>query len=274
MGAGTHDVADRAKPAVRGRAVRMKPMAEDWERAVAVVAHPDDLEYGAAAAVARWTAQGKHVAYVLVSSGEAGIAGQDPAEVGPLREEEERRSAAMVGVSDVLFLGHPDGLIEYGVPLRRDLARALRQLQPDVVITMSFDLTWGEDGPVNHADHRAVGLAVLDACRDAANEWVFPELGLPRAQVKDAYVAVSGQSEPLRGRHRHHRRGHRVASRSTAPTWRASAATSTRTSSSGTWPATSAWPRAASTRSDCSTTRWADRSRQGLRRWCSGRCRP
>jgi LmbE family N-acetylglucosaminyl deacetylase len=170
----------------------MKPMPEDWSRAVAVVAHPDDLEYGAAAAVARWTRQGKHVSYVMVSSGEAGIAGQDPAVVGPLREEEERRSAAIVGVSEVLFLGHTDGLIEYGIPLRRDLARALRQLQPDVVITMSFDLTWGEGGPVNHADHRAVGLAVLDACRDAANEWVFPELALPPSHIKDAYVAASG----------------------------------------------------------------------------------
>jgi LmbE family N-acetylglucosaminyl deacetylase len=170
----------------------MKPMAEDWSRAVAVVAHPDDLEYGAASAVARWTVQGKQVAYVLATSGEAGIAGQEPAVVGPLREEEERRSAAIVGVSDVVFLGHPDGLIEYGVPLRRDLTRALRQLQPDVVITMSFELTWGEDGPVNHADHRVVGLAVLDACRDAANEWIFPELGLPRAQIKDAYVVGTG----------------------------------------------------------------------------------
>src|SRR5262245_44066690 len=88
--------------------VRMKPMPEDWDRAVAVVAHPDDLEYGAAAAVARWTGQGKQVAYVIASSGEAGIAGQDPVVVGPLREAEERRSAAIVGVSEVLFLGHPD----------------------------------------------------------------------------------------------------------------------------------------------------------------------
>ena len=53
---------------------------------------------------------------------------------------------------------------------------------------MSFDLTWGEDGPVNHADHRAVGLRALDACRDAANEWVFRDVGLPRATIKDAYV--------------------------------------------------------------------------------------
>jgi LmbE family N-acetylglucosaminyl deacetylase len=170
----------------------MEPMAEDWDRAVAVVAHPDDLEYGTAAAVARWTGQGKHVCYVLASSGEAGIAGRNPAEVGPLREEEERRSAAVVGVSEVIFLGHPDGLIEYGVPLRRDLASAFRQLRPDVVITMSFDLTWGEDGPVNHSDHRAVGLAVLDACRDAANEWMFPELGPPVTSIKHAYVAATG----------------------------------------------------------------------------------
>jgi LmbE family N-acetylglucosaminyl deacetylase len=170
----------------------MQPMAEDWTRAVCVVAHPDDLEYGAASAVARWTSQGKEICYVLVTSGEAGIEGRDPAEVGPLREDEERRSAAVVGVSEVSFLGHPDGMIEYGLPLRRDLARAFRQLQPEVVITMSFDLTWGEDGPVNHADHRAVGLAVLDACRDAANSWVFREQELPRAEIKDAYVASSG----------------------------------------------------------------------------------
>jgi LmbE family N-acetylglucosaminyl deacetylase len=170
----------------------MKPMPEDWSRAVAVVAHPDDLEYGVAAAVARWTGQGKTVAYVLASSGEAGIAGQDPAQVGPLREDEERRSAALVGVTEVEFLGHPDGLIEYGIPLRRDLAGALRRHQPEVVITSSFDLTWGEEGPVNHADHRAVGLAVLDACRDAANEWVFPELGPPCRSITGAYVAASG----------------------------------------------------------------------------------
>jgi LmbE family N-acetylglucosaminyl deacetylase len=170
----------------------VQPMAEDWTRGVAVVAHPDDLEYGAASAIARWTGQGKSIAYVLVSSGEAGIAGQDPAVVGPLREEEERRAAAIVGVTEVQFLGHPDGLIEYGVPLRRDLAAALRRLQPEVVITMSFDLTWGEDGPVNHADHRAVGIAVLDACRDAANEWVFPDLGPPCNSIKSAYVCGTG----------------------------------------------------------------------------------
>jgi LmbE family N-acetylglucosaminyl deacetylase len=171
----------------------MEPMKEDWDRAVAVVAHPDDLEYGVASAVARWTSQGKQVSYLLATRGEAGIAGMAPDVVGPLRVEEERRSAAVVGVTEVEFLDHADGLVEYGIGLRRDLAAALRRLAPDVVITMNFNLTWGEDGPVNHADHRAVGLATLDACRDAANGWVFPEAGPPCTGIKSAYVAGVGE---------------------------------------------------------------------------------
>jgi LmbE family N-acetylglucosaminyl deacetylase len=172
----------------------MQPMAENWDRAVAVVAHPDDLEYGVAAAVARWTSQGRRVSYVLASTGEAGIEGMAPDVSGPLRAEEERRSAALVGVTDVEFLGHPDGLIEYGTALRRDIAAALRRRRPETVITMSFDLTWGEEGPVNHADHRAVGLATLDACRDAANSWLFPGAGAAWAGIRAVYVA--GASNP------------------------------------------------------------------------------
>ena len=169
-------------------------MKEDWDKAVAVVAHPDDLEYGVASAVARWTGQGKLVSYLLATRGEAGIAGMPPDQVGPLRVEEERRSAAVVGVTEVEFLDHRDGLVEYGIGLRRDLAAALRRLAPEVVITMNFNLTWGEDGPVNHADHRAVGLATLDACRDAANGWVFPDAGPAWTGIKSAYV--SGVGEP------------------------------------------------------------------------------
>ncbi len=171
----------------------MKPIPEDWERAVAVVAHPDDLEYGAAAAVARWTGQGRHVSYVIATRGEAGIAGMPPEQVGPLREEEERRSAAVVGVDEVAFLSHPDGLVEYGIPLRRDLAGALRRTRPDIVVTMNFDLTWGESAAFNHADHRVVGLAVLDACRDAANPWVFQDAGPAWSGIRHVYVAASGE---------------------------------------------------------------------------------
>lgn len=169
----------------------MNPIPEDWQRAVAVVAHPDDLEYGVASAVARWTGQGKDVMYVLATSGEAGIDGMEPMVVGPLREQEERRSAEVVGVTHVEFLGLPDGAVEYGLALRRALAGAFRRLRPDVVITMNFDLSWGEGGGFNHSDHRAVGLAALDACRDAANRWLFPELGEPWQGVQAAYVAAS-----------------------------------------------------------------------------------
>ena len=172
----------------------MQAVDEDWERAVAIVAHPDDLEYGAASAVARWTAQGKDVSYVLATRGEAGIDAMAPDRAAPLREEEQRRSAARVGVSHVEFLGHADGSVEPGMALRRDLAGALRRLRPEVVVTMNFELTWGDGGSVNHADHRAVGLSTLDACRDAANRWMFAELGDPWQGIKVVYVA--GTSAP------------------------------------------------------------------------------
>ena len=172
----------------------MEPFPDDWTRAAAVVAHPDDLEYGAASAVAAWTSRGKQVSYVLVTSGEAGIDGLAPKEAGPLREEEERRGAALVGVQQVEFLGRPDGRVEAGLALRRDVAAALRRLRPEVVITMNFALTWGDEGAVNHADHRATGLAVLDACRDAANRWLFESDGEPWQHI--AHVYVFGAASP------------------------------------------------------------------------------
>src|SRR5512138_3492680 len=74
----------------------LQPVDETWQRGLAIVAHPDDLEFGAAAAIARWTGQGKEIVYVLLTSGEAGIDGIDPAESGPLREAEQRASAEVV----------------------------------------------------------------------------------------------------------------------------------------------------------------------------------
>jgi LmbE family N-acetylglucosaminyl deacetylase len=148
---------------------------ESWASALAIVAHPDDLEYGTAAAIARWSAHGKRIAYGLATSGEAGIDSMTPEEAGPLREQEQRASAAIVGVEDVEFLGHPDGMLEYGLPLRRDVARAVRRHRPEVVITGNYHDSWGP-GLRNQADHVALGRAVLDGVRDAANRWVFREL--------------------------------------------------------------------------------------------------
>jgi LmbE family N-acetylglucosaminyl deacetylase len=156
---------------------RLPPLPETWERALAVVAHPDDLEYGAAAAIARWTSQGKTVTYLLATRGEAGIDALEPSECARVREAEERASAAAVGVEVVEFLDHPDGLLEYGVPLRRDIARAIRRHRPDVVLTINHHDFWPGGGSYNMADHRHLGLAAIDAVRDAANCWLFVDDG-------------------------------------------------------------------------------------------------
>ncbi len=152
----------------------LEALPEDWERALCIVAHPDDMEFGAAAAVARWTGQGKHVVYCMVTSGEAGIDAMDPEECRVVREAEQVESGRIVGVDTVDFLGLPDGVLEYGVPLRRAIAEAVRRHRPEIVITGNFRDTWGGRN-LNQADHIAVGRAVLDAVRDAGNRWVFPE---------------------------------------------------------------------------------------------------
>ncbi|MET0420171.1 MAG: PIG-L deacetylase family protein [Acidimicrobiia bacterium] len=169
----------------------MERFPEDWSRALCVVAHPDDIEYGMAGAIAKWTAAGKQVSYLLVTRGEAGIDGLDPAECGPVREAEERASARVVGVESVEFLdGHPDGMIEHGLPLRRDLTAAIRAHRPDVVLSINFRESWGGRS-LNMADHRNVGWALLDAARDAGNRWVFTDAGEPWSGVKLAAFANS-----------------------------------------------------------------------------------
>jgi len=147
---------------------------EAWQRALCVVAHPDDLEFGGAAAVARWIGQGKTVIYAMVTSGEAGIDGMDPAECKRVREAEQVESARIVGVDVVEFLGQSDGVLEYGVPLRRAIASVVRKHKPEIVITNNFRDTWGRQS-LNQADHIATGKATLDAVRDAGNRWVFTE---------------------------------------------------------------------------------------------------
>ncbi len=152
----------------------LQPLPEDWERALCVVAHPDDLEFGAAAAIARWTGQGKHIVYCMVTSGEAGIDGIPPEDCRPLREAEQVESARLVGVDLVEFLGFQDGIVEYGVPLRAAIAQVVRRHRPEIVVTGNFRDTFGGRN-LNQADHIAVGKAVLDAVRDAGNRWIFSD---------------------------------------------------------------------------------------------------
>jgi LmbE family N-acetylglucosaminyl deacetylase len=173
----------------------MDAVPEDWERALAIVAHPDDMEYGAASAVARWTAQGKQISYVLATRGEHGIDALDPEECARVREAEELASAGIVGVSAVEFLRHEDGLVEYGTALRRDFALAIRRHRPDVVITLHYGERWG-GGWLNMADHRHVGTAVLDAVRDAENRWIFGGTRGPEPWKGVRFVLVAASSSP------------------------------------------------------------------------------
>lgn len=162
-----------------------------YQRILVVVAHPDDAEYGLSTVVSRWTRRGCQVAYLLMTSGEAGMQ-RDPAEAGPLRADEQQRACAAVGVSDLTILDFPDGMLTYGLDLRRAIARKIREFRPEVVVGQSWaiEAPWGG---FDQADHRAVGLATLDAIRDADNTWVFPELardGL--AKWATSWLLVSG----------------------------------------------------------------------------------
>jgi LmbE family N-acetylglucosaminyl deacetylase len=175
------------------------PLPDDWQRALVVAAHPDDIEYGLAAAVAVWTAAGKEVHYLLATRGEAGMAGVPPAEAGPVREEEERRSAAVVGVTEVEFLDHRDGVLVAGPELRRDLAAAIRRHRPELVVTGYFGATWTPPGVspafLNSADHQALGRSAVDAVADAGNEWIFPDL--PEEPWRGVqYIAVGELFDP------------------------------------------------------------------------------
>lgn len=173
---------------------RLQDVNEDWERGLAVVAHPDDIEYGASSAIARWREQGKEITYLLLTRGEAGIDSIEPEEAAQLRTQEQIESAQAVGISDVRFLDYPDGMLEYSLNLRRDVAQVIREITPEVCITLNHH-PYFAGNRLNMADHRVAGNVLLDAVRDAGNRWVFRELlqagHEPWQGVKEILVANS-----------------------------------------------------------------------------------
>ncbi|GGL31158.1 PIG-L family deacetylase [Phycicoccus endophyticus] len=175
----------------------LPPLEGPFRSVLCVVAHPDDIEYGTAAAVHRWVAGGATVSYLLLTRGEAGIDTMEPARAAGVREAEELESARRVGVESVEFAGWPDGALEYGVPLRREIAAAIRRHRPQLVVGQTWELFFGP-GAANQADHRAVGLATLDAVADAGNRWLHRDLldaGLePWGGVE--VLAVAGSPHP------------------------------------------------------------------------------
>ena len=147
-------------------------------RALVITAHPDDVDFGMAGTVATLTSLGVEVSYCLVTSGDAGgdqlvMAREDRAK---LREDEQRAAAECVGVSDLVFLGYADGMVEPTLALRRDLARVIRRVRPDVVLTQSPERNY-ERIFASHPDHLATGEAALRAVYpDARNPHAFPAL--------------------------------------------------------------------------------------------------
>jgi LmbE family N-acetylglucosaminyl deacetylase len=169
-------------------------------RVLVVTAHPDDVDFGAAGTVAAFTKAGLEVTYCIVTNGDAG--GSDRAmsrqDMAALRQREQRAAASEVGVSDVRFLGHPDGRVEASIALRRDISRVIRQVQPERVLTQSPERRW-DFIFASHPDHLAAGEAAVCAVYpDARNPFAHPELledeGLEPWTVNELWV-MSG-SEP------------------------------------------------------------------------------
>ena len=153
------------------------PDRDRVERALVVTAHPDDVDFGAAGTVAAWTAAGVAVSYCLVTSGDAGGFDDTPREeMAGLREAEQTAAAAEVGVDDLTFLHYRDGSVAATTELRRDIARVIRRVRPQRVLTQSPEWFWERIG-ASHPDHRATGEAALAAVYpDARNPFAHPEL--------------------------------------------------------------------------------------------------
>jgi LmbE family N-acetylglucosaminyl deacetylase len=143
-----------------------------------VTAHPDDVDFGAAGTVGAFTSAGVAVTYCIVTDGDAGGSDREMprTDMAALRRTEQRAAAAAVGVDDVRFLGHPDGMVVASLELRRDISRVIRQVQPQRVITQSPERNW-ESMYASHPDHLAAGEATVCAVYpDARNPFAHPEL--------------------------------------------------------------------------------------------------
>jgi LmbE family N-acetylglucosaminyl deacetylase len=151
---------------------------DEIDRILAVVAHPDDIDFGGAGTVARWTRAGIRVSYCIVTDGQAGgfEPDRDRAEMPAVRRREQTAAAAHVGVQDLHFLGYDDGLLEPTVDLVRDIVRVIRRVRPQRLLTTSPERNWSRL-PTSHPDHLATGEATVRAFFPAAgNPYAFPEL--------------------------------------------------------------------------------------------------
>jgi LmbE family N-acetylglucosaminyl deacetylase len=191
------------------RGVDVQTGSRQWEpvrafsRALVVVAHPDDAEFGAGGTIARLTGSGTDVRYLVLTDGASGSA--DPtmtrARLRELREAEQLAACAALGVADVTFLRHRDGYLEPSVAIRRQVAAAIRRHRPELVITLDPDLRWSSTGYINHPDHRACGDLVLHCINPAASTRLWdPTLideGLEPWDVAEVWLTGFGDGDHL-----------------------------------------------------------------------------
>lgn len=170
-------------------------LARGPQRIAAVMAHPDDADFICAASCARWVAEGHSVTYVVITDGDKGsddrtLSGDD---LVTQRQAEQRAAAAILGVQDVVFMGQADGMLVPSLELRRELVRVLRRVRPDVVVCQSPNTFYYGDTYINHPDHRAGGVAVIEAVFPAArNHRYFPELleeGLEPHKTSEVWIS-------------------------------------------------------------------------------------
>lgn len=162
------------------------------KRAMVIMAHPDDPEFGVAGTVARWSQAGCEVTYVLCTSGDAGIDDLTREEAAKIREAEQQAAANVVGVKNLVFLREPDGLLENTLALRKKLVREIRRYKPEVVFTMDPTMLWISDTYINHPDHRAAAGAAIDAIFPASGQpnlfEALAEEGLTAHKVRKVYI--------------------------------------------------------------------------------------
>ncbi len=173
---------------------------EPVARILVVTAHPDDVDFGAAGSVAVWTGRGVEVSYCIVTDGDAG--GSDRsisrAEMAAVRREEQLVAARSVGVTDVTFLGFPDGMVTPGLELRRAIAAVIRRVRPDRVVAQSPERNWSRIY-ASHPDHLAAGEAAACAVYpDARNPFAFPDLleeGLEPHTVPELWIMATERAD-------------------------------------------------------------------------------
>lgn len=166
------------------------------ESAMAIVAHPDDIEFSCAGTLIRWARAGARISYVLCTSGDVGIAepGMTRERAMEIREAESREAARIAGATEIIFLREPDGMLEANLSLRKKLVREIRRFRPEVIITGDPTVVWAGPNYINHPDHRAAATAALDAAFPAAGQPnLFEELeaeGLTAHKPRKIYVSM------------------------------------------------------------------------------------